>query len=75
MKIAKSFEDSLNDLLFSNPPIFTVVDQQVYMNYTLIGEPVFNKDYMTVAFDGTFMNEPTGVHQSVPAINIPSYYD
>jgi len=26
MKIAKSFEDSLNDLLFSNPPIFTVID-------------------------------------------------
>jgi len=35
------------------------------MNYTLIGEPVFNKDYMTVAFDGTFMHEPTGTHQSV----------
>ncbi|CDW78196.1 phospholipid transfer protein [Stylonychia lemnae] len=75
MKIAKTFEQRLNELLFSNPSIFTVMENQVYLNYTLIGEPVFNKDYMTVSFDGTFMHEPTGDHQSVELQEIPSYYD
>lgn len=31
-------------------------DDQIFLNYTLTGDPVFNKDYMTVPFDGTFMH-------------------
>lgn len=56
-KISKTFEDSLNAMLYNGPSILNVMgDDQIFLNYTLTGDPVFNKDYMTVPFDGTFMH-------------------
>jgi len=31
----------------------------IYLNYTILGQPVFTKDYLTLAFDGSLTTSNT----------------
>ena len=76
MKISSTFEESFNSLLYQGPSILEVQDNGIFINYTLTSDPVFNKDYMTVPFDGSFLYKSDDVLQPGPEVlPIPSYYD
>ena len=51
--ITSSFQDSLNTVISNSSGILPY--DTIFLNYTLIGDPIFNQDYMTLAFDGTFL--------------------
>lgn len=52
-KVAKSFEESLNAIMNHGPSIVPIDEKGlINFNYTLVGSPIFNKDHMTVPFDG-----------------------
>lgn len=55
MKISSTFQDSFNSMLYTGPSILSLKDDSIYMNYTLTGDPIFTKDYMSVPFDGSFL--------------------
>jgi hypothetical protein len=41
-KISKAFEDSLNSMLYQGPSILSVMGDDIFLNYTLTGDPIFN---------------------------------
>jgi len=53
-KIAKSFEDSFNNLLYGEQSIIPIGNSGINVNYTLVDNPLFHSDYMALPFDGTF---------------------
>ncbi len=75
-KVSKSFESSLNSMLYRGPSIVSILDNDIYLNYTLTADPTFHADYMSIPFDGTFLNDIKGgvkpSDEPIPAI--PSYY-
>jgi len=60
MKVSTTFEDSLNSMLYTGPSIVSLSGDNIFINYTLSSDPVFNKDYMSVPFDGTFIRKVNG---------------
>lgn len=56
-KVSKSFEASLNSMLYKGPSILSVLDEEIYLNYTLTADPTFHEDYMSIPFDGTFLHD------------------
>lgn len=56
-KVSKSFEASLNSMLYRGPSIVSVLDEDIYLNYTLTADPTFHADYMSIPFDGTFLHD------------------
>lgn len=67
----------MNSFLFEGAGIYPVVPNQIYLNSTLTGNPIFNKDFITLPMDGTFLdaklqnNAPK--HHEFPSI--PSYHE
>jgi hypothetical protein len=55
-KIAKSFEDTYNAILYSGPSVISIGESGVSLNYSLTTEPLFHANYMAVPFDGSFVS-------------------
>eukprot|EP00347_Sterkiella_histriomuscorum_P017917 403347484 len=76
MKITSTFEDSFNSMLYTGPSILSMKEDTIFMNYTLTGDPIFTKDYMSVPFDGSFIQKVNQTFQpGAELLDIPSYYE
>ena len=55
-RLAKSVEDTLNNLLVTNGEVIDVTQQQsTYLNATLLQDPIFNKGFISFPVDGKFL--------------------
>jgi len=52
--LATSFQEAFNRILFNSQALVPMADTGIYLNYTLLGDPIFKKDYLAIPFDGTF---------------------
>ena len=75
--ITEAFKSTMNSFLFEGAGIYPIVPNQIYLNSTLTGNPIFNKDFITLPMDGTFLdanmqnNAPR--HHEFPSI--PSFHE
>lgn len=53
-RLAKSVEDSLNEIILDKGQNIPIPPVQVKINTTLIGEPIFKNGLLAVPLDGTF---------------------
>ena len=60
-RLAKSVEETLNNLLINNGEVLEVHTQfkQNYVNATLLQDPIFNKGYVSFPLDGSFIMPPS----------------
>ncbi len=60
----------------SSDSIYEVIPGQLYINYTLVRNPIFNKQFITLPFDGTFLNSEFKAYgKNTDVQMIPSYND
>lgn len=75
IKISSTFEDTFNAMLYNGPSILSLKDDSIFVNYTLTGDPIFTQDYMSVPFDGSFIQKVKNTFQPGNEMTpIPSYY-
>ena len=54
-KVSKSFEQLINQILKVQEPLMALPDTPGYINYTILGQPMFGEGYMAIGFDGSFL--------------------
>jgi len=53
-RMAKSVEESMNSLMLSKAGVVQMPNiNNVYLNATMLSDPIFEKDYITIPIDGS----------------------
>lgn len=56
-KITKSFEQLINSSLELVDFTFELPNSPIFINYTLVRQPIFGEDYLAIGLDGTFTSD------------------
>lgn len=68
-RMAKSVEESMNTMMLSKAGIVAFPDfDNVYLNATMLSDPIFEKDYIAIPIDGSIsMKNPGEENFKIPS--------